>query len=80
MSGSRINFIGIEPIKALYYSAYLNGIIALPLLIAIMVVGNDKRIMGDGNASALGQNFRLAGGRVYVGGDNRDNIFGFKIA
>jgi len=44
--GLAINFIGIEPIKALYYSAYLNGVIALPLLIAIMIVGNDKRIMG----------------------------------
>ncbi|MCX6766573.1 MAG: divalent metal cation transporter [Candidatus Moranbacteria bacterium] len=44
--GLAINFIGIEPIKALYYAAYLNGIIALPLLIAIMIVGNDKRIMG----------------------------------
>lgn len=44
--GLFMNFIGVEPIKALYYSAYLNGIIALPLLIAIMIVGNDKRIMG----------------------------------
>ncbi|MCX6762334.1 MAG: divalent metal cation transporter [Candidatus Moranbacteria bacterium] len=44
--GLLINLIGIEPIKALYYAAYLNGIIALPLLIAIMIVGNDKRIMG----------------------------------
>jgi Mn2+/Fe2+ NRAMP family transporter len=44
--GLLINIIGIEPIKALYYAAYLNGIIALPLLIAIMIVGDDKRIMG----------------------------------
>ncbi len=44
--GLAMNFLGIEPIKALYYSAYLNGLIALPLLIAIMIVGNDKRIMG----------------------------------
>ena len=44
--GLAMNLIGIEPIKALYYAAYLNGIIALPLLIAIMIVGNDKRIMG----------------------------------
>jgi len=44
--GLGLNFIGVNPIKALYYSAYLNGIIALPLLVAIMVVGNDKRIMG----------------------------------
>jgi Mn2+/Fe2+ NRAMP family transporter len=45
--GLGLNFIGINPIKALYYSAYLNGIIALPLLVAIMVVGNDKKIMGE---------------------------------
>ena len=45
--GLGLNFIGINPIKALYYSAYLNGIIALPLLVAIMVVGNDKSIMSD---------------------------------
>ena len=44
--GLGLNFIGVNPIKALYYSAYLNGIIALPLLATIMVVGNDKRIMG----------------------------------
>jgi len=44
--GLGLNFIRVNPIKALYYSAYLNGIIALPLLVAIMIVGNDKRIMG----------------------------------
>jgi NRAMP (natural resistance-associated macrophage protein)-like metal ion transporter len=44
--GLGLNFIGINPITALYYSAYLNGIIALPLLIVIMIVGNDKTIMG----------------------------------
>ncbi len=44
--GLGLNFIGVNPIKALYYSAYLNGIVALPLLVAIMIVGNDKKIMG----------------------------------
>ncbi|MDZ4385188.1 MAG: divalent metal cation transporter, partial [Candidatus Moranbacteria bacterium] len=45
--GLALNFFQINPIKALYYSAFLNGIIALPLLIAIMVVGDDKKIMGQ---------------------------------
>ncbi|MDP1884505.1 MAG: divalent metal cation transporter [Candidatus Moranbacteria bacterium] len=45
--GLSLNFFQINPIKALYYSAFLNGIIALPLLIAIMVVGDDKKIMGQ---------------------------------
>lgn len=43
--GLALNFFNINPIKALYYSAFINGIIAVPLLIAIMVVGDDKRIM-----------------------------------
>jgi NRAMP (natural resistance-associated macrophage protein)-like metal ion transporter len=45
--GLAINFFGVPPIKALYYSAFLNGVIAIPLLFVIMVVGNDSRIMGD---------------------------------
>jgi len=44
--GLALNFIGINPMKALYYAAFLNGIIAVPLMIVIMVVGNDKKIMG----------------------------------
>jgi NRAMP (natural resistance-associated macrophage protein)-like metal ion transporter len=47
MVGLALNFLGINPITALYYSAYLNGIIALPLLVVIMVVGNDVKIMGE---------------------------------
>jgi Mn2+/Fe2+ NRAMP family transporter len=45
--GLGLNFLRINPITALYYSAYLNGIIALPLLVVIMVVGSDAKIMGD---------------------------------
>jgi NRAMP (natural resistance-associated macrophage protein)-like metal ion transporter len=45
--GLGFNFLGINPISALYFSAFLNGIIAVPLLIAIMVVGNDRKIMGE---------------------------------
>ena len=44
--GLAINFIGISPMKALYYSAFLNGVISIPLLYVIMIVGNDKQIMG----------------------------------
>jgi NRAMP (natural resistance-associated macrophage protein)-like metal ion transporter len=45
--GLGLNFLGINPISALYYSAFINGIIAIPLLIAIMVVGNDRKIMNS---------------------------------
>lgn len=45
--GLALNFFGVNPIQALYYSAFINGIIAVPLLISIMIVGNDKKIMGE---------------------------------
>lgn len=44
--GLALNFFHINPITALYYSAFLNGVIALPLLVVIMIVGDDKKIMG----------------------------------
>lgn len=44
--GLAINFIGVSPMKALYYSAWLNGVMAVPLLFVIMIVGNDRKIMG----------------------------------
>lgn len=45
--GFLINFIGINPISALYYTAVINGIIAFPLLIMILFVANNKEIMGQ---------------------------------
>jgi Mn2+/Fe2+ NRAMP family transporter len=44
--GLALNFFQINPITALYYSAFLNGIISLPLLIVIMTVSDDEKIMG----------------------------------
>ncbi len=44
--GAAMNFVGINPIKALYYSAILNGLAAPPLLIMIMLIGSNRKIMG----------------------------------
>ena len=40
-----MNFIGVNPIQALYYTAVLNGIVAPPLLLMIMLIGNNRTIM-----------------------------------
>lgn len=45
--GLAINYIGIDPMKALVYSAVLNGIVAVPLLIIVAKVAGDKKIMGQ---------------------------------
>jgi len=45
--GFAMNLIGINPIQALYYAAVLNGIVAPPLLLIIMLIANDRKIMKD---------------------------------
>ena len=45
--GLAINFLGINPISALVLSAVLNGLIAGPLLILVMLISNDPRAMGE---------------------------------
>ncbi len=45
--GLALNFIGIDPIKALIYSAVINGIIAVPLIFVIGLIAKNKLIMGN---------------------------------
>jgi NRAMP (natural resistance-associated macrophage protein)-like metal ion transporter len=45
--GLGIDYSGLDPIKALYWSAVLNGLIAVPMMVALMVVAGSKKKMGD---------------------------------
>lgn len=47
LAGLIINFIGINPIRALIFTAVFNGIAAVPLLAMLLKIGNNKEIMGD---------------------------------
>lgn len=44
--GLGINFIGIDPIKALIYSAVANGLVAPLILLLIVLLSSNKKIMG----------------------------------
>ncbi len=44
--GMMINFAGINPIKALVYTAVINGVVAVPLIYIILRIGNNPEIMG----------------------------------
>jgi NRAMP (natural resistance-associated macrophage protein)-like metal ion transporter len=44
--GLFLNFAGIDPIKALYWSAVLNGLLAAPLMAAMLLIANNSRVMG----------------------------------
>ncbi|MCL4354686.1 divalent metal cation transporter [Patescibacteria group bacterium] len=45
--GLLINFIGIDPIKALVFTAVFNGIASVPLIFMIAKISNSKKIMGE---------------------------------
>jgi Mn2+/Fe2+ NRAMP family transporter len=45
--GLFINFIGIDPIKALIVTAVLNGVVAVPLIGLIAVISSSEKIMGE---------------------------------
>ena len=45
--GLGINLVNIDPIKALIYTAVINGITAVPILFAILRIANDKKILKD---------------------------------
>ena len=44
--GMSISLLGIDPIKALYYAAALNGLAAPPLMALVILIANNKKIMG----------------------------------
>ena len=52
--GVALDFIGINPVKALYWTAVINGLLAPFLLVAILVVASDKKLMQGQPSSRLG--------------------------
>jgi NRAMP (natural resistance-associated macrophage protein)-like metal ion transporter len=47
LGGVIITFINFDPIKALYWSAVINGVAAVPIMILVMVMASSRRVMGE---------------------------------
>jgi Mn2+/Fe2+ NRAMP family transporter len=47
MIGVGINFTPINPISALYWSAVINGVVAVPIMILLMLMTMRRRVMGE---------------------------------
>jgi NRAMP (natural resistance-associated macrophage protein)-like metal ion transporter len=45
--GIGLNFTAINPISALYWSAVINGVLAVPVMILLMVLSRRRDVMGD---------------------------------
>jgi Mn2+/Fe2+ NRAMP family transporter len=50
-----LNFLGFNPMKALVWAGVVQGFSTPPLLLLIMLMTNDRRIMGD-RVNGLGAN------------------------
>lgn len=46
LGGVALDFSPIDPIKALFWSAVINGIIAVPIMVVMMLLADDSRVMG----------------------------------
>jgi NRAMP (natural resistance-associated macrophage protein)-like metal ion transporter len=53
--GIAMDFIGINPVSALFWTAVINGVLAPFLLIGILVVARDKKIMHGQPSSLVSQ-------------------------
>ncbi len=53
LGGLGINFLSIDPMKALYWSAVVNGLLAPPLMVVTMLIARNPRIMGRLTISPL---------------------------
>ena len=52
--GVGLDFIGINPVKALYWTAVINGLVAPFLLVAILIVAADRKLMQGQPSPRLG--------------------------
>jgi NRAMP (natural resistance-associated macrophage protein)-like metal ion transporter len=56
--GIALNFIGIDPMKALYWAAVVNGLLAPPLMVVTMLIATNRKVMGR---LVLSRRLRTAG-------------------
>jgi len=56
--GASLNYVGIDPARALYWAAVVNGVLAAPLMAAMMLIVRNPRAMGrltlSGRSTILG--------------------------
>ena len=44
--GTGLDFTPVDPMKALYWSAVINGVVAVPIMVAMMLLSTKPEVMG----------------------------------
>jgi NRAMP (natural resistance-associated macrophage protein)-like metal ion transporter len=65
--GSLMGYFDVDPIKALVLSAIVNGVISVPIMVVLMMIGQSKRLMGHFTISARHRVFGWAATGVMAG-------------
>jgi len=47
LAGMIIQYSPISPMKALFWSAVINGVVAVPLMVVVILLASSKTVMGD---------------------------------
>jgi Mn2+/Fe2+ NRAMP family transporter len=47
LGGVALDFSPIDPIRALFWAAVINGVIAVPIMVVMMLLADDPKVMGD---------------------------------
>lgn len=45
--GLCINFVGVDPMKALVYTSVINGLVSVPMILLIALISRNEKIMGQ---------------------------------
>jgi Mn2+/Fe2+ NRAMP family transporter len=45
--GVALNIAAVDPIKALFWTAVINGVVAVPLIVVILLMSSQERVMGQ---------------------------------
>ncbi len=45
--GLVINYVGLDAVKMLFWSAVINGVLAPPLILLVLLLTGDRKVMGD---------------------------------
>jgi Mn2+/Fe2+ NRAMP family transporter len=60
IAGLVFNLLGVNPIAALFITAVINGLVAPPLLVLIVLLGSDRKLMGAWRSRRLSRSLTWA--------------------
>src|SRR5207248_5883704 len=65
LGGVALDFSPIDPIRALFWSAVVNGVIAVPIMVVMMLLADDAKVMGDRKSTRLNSSHRTISYAVF---------------